>query len=334
MPRCTSCNQSRWVHLRFHRQLNAIIWLTGCVPYRCYACRRRGWHRAHRVPPMLVALWRVIAHLSPRPAWGRFRLAARNVHARIRVDLRPFKQILSTIAIRAQSLSSVVSRGTAVRPSRLTSSARTLMTRASLHRPRLAVPAVIAAAVVVALWAGSALFSTGMPAAPETATSAVIDAPDAVGVGAGLPPLGTPVAAPVPPLLRAVKTSGVVENAEPARRTGGNVKRAADRRPSSTRPKPAAAIASKTTQPAVSPVRANEPRFHGTLSISSEPIGALVWVNGELVGRTPVVLKKVAAGSVVVRVESEGYERWSMAPRVVANRETSIVASLQRASGQ
>jgi hypothetical protein len=100
-------------------------------------------------------------------------------------------------------------------------------------------------------------------------------------------------------------------------------------------PKPAraAAVAPKAAQTTAA-APSNEPKFHGTLSISSEPLGALVWVDGELIGPTPVVMKKVAAGSVVVRIESGGYERWSSAARVVANRETSILASLQRTSDQ
>ena len=53
-------------------------------------------------------------------------------------------------------------------------------------------------------------------------------------------------------------------------------------------------------------------------------------VDGRVVGATPIVLKGVRVGSRVVRIESDGYERWSSATRVVANQETAIVATLQR----
>jgi PEGA domain. len=72
------------------------------------------------------------------------------------------------------------------------------------------------------------------------------------------------------------------------------------------------------------------PRFLGSLAVRSEPRGALVLVDGQVVGVTPILLKGVRAGSRVIRIESEGYERWSSAARVVANRETAIVATLQR----
>jgi hypothetical protein len=72
------------------------------------------------------------------------------------------------------------------------------------------------------------------------------------------------------------------------------------------------------------------PRFHGSLTIRSEPRGARVLVDGQVVGVTPILLKGVRAGSRVVRIESEGYERWSSAARVVANQETAIVATLHR----
>jgi hypothetical protein len=76
------------------------------------------------------------------------------------------------------------------------------------------------------------------------------------------------------------------------------------------------------------------PRFRGSLVVHSDPVGAVVWVDGRVVGATPLLLKEVPAGSRVVRIESQGYERWSFAARVVANQELRIVATLQPASDQ
>jgi hypothetical protein len=56
----------------------------------------------------------------------------------------------------------------------------------------------------------------------------------------------------------------------------------------------------------------------------------VVTVDGRVVGATPLTLKVVKAGSRVVRIESEGYERWSFAARVVANKVTQVVATLQQ----
>jgi hypothetical protein len=57
-----------------------------------------------------------------------------------------------------------------------------------------------------------------------------------------------------------------------------------------------------------------------------------VTVDGRFIGNTPVVLKDVRAGSRVVRIQSFGYEAWSAATRVVADKETRVNATLQRAS--
>jgi hypothetical protein len=76
------------------------------------------------------------------------------------------------------------------------------------------------------------------------------------------------------------------------------------------------------------------PRFHGSLAVDSDPAGALVSVDGRVVGATPLLLKAVPAGSRVVRIESDGFERWSFAARVVANQQVRVVANLQRGADQ
>jgi hypothetical protein len=72
--------------------------------------------------------------------------------------------------------------------------------------------------------------------------------------------------------------------------------------------------------------------FRGSLSVSSSPQGAQVFVNGVSVGVTPLVLQDQAVGSRVVRVELDGHERWSSAVRIVANQRTSAVAQLRRST--
>jgi len=71
-------------------------------------------------------------------------------------------------------------------------------------------------------------------------------------------------------------------------------------------------------------------QFVGTLLIESEPAGATAFLNQQSVGETPVLLKNVRIGSYVVRVEYEGYQRWSTAATVSAIREARIKATLQR----
>jgi PEGA domain len=67
----------------------------------------------------------------------------------------------------------------------------------------------------------------------------------------------------------------------------------------------------------------------GTLVVNSEPQGAEVLINGVSQGRTPLRIDGLSAGSRVVRLELPGYERWSWAVRVVANRQTPLVVKLQ-----
>lgn len=44
------------------------------------------------------------------------------------------------------------------------------------------------------------------------------------------------------------------------------------------------------------------------ITIQSEPNGALVWLNGREVGRTPVQVNYVYDGNYDVRIERDGYE--------------------------
>jgi PEGA domain len=69
--------------------------------------------------------------------------------------------------------------------------------------------------------------------------------------------------------------------------------------------------------------------YHGSLVINSDPRGAEVFVNGERVGKTPLVLDNLQIGSRAVRLRLDGHESWSRAIDVVANHRSSVVAQLQ-----
>ena len=77
-------------------------------------------------------------------------------------------------------------------------------------------------------------------------------------------------------------------------------------------------------------------RARGALVVRSEPQGAEVSINGVAQGRTPLVIKDVSAGSRVVRLDLPGYERWSWAIAVAADKQTPVSVKLQpelRAAG-
>jgi hypothetical protein len=90
-------------------------------------------------------------------------------------------------------------------------------------------------------------------------------------------------------------------------------------------PAPKAAAIAAAPAPEVSPAA-----FYGALAVDSDPEGAHVFVNGQPVGSTPLILQDVSAGSRVVRIVAEGYIPWSSAIRVVANQQTQVSATLKR----
>ena len=77
------------------------------------------------------------------------------------------------------------------------------------------------------------------------------------------------------------------------------------------------------------PRRAVSPALVGTLLVDSKPSGAEVWINGVPHGRTPLRVTALPVGSRVVRLELPGYERWSWAVNIVANKRTPIRVKLQ-----
>ena len=95
--------------------------------------------------------------------------------------------------------------------------------------------------------------------------------------------------------------------------------------PVATRGVPTAAVREQSVRKG-----AKTPQFVGTLLIESDPAGAAVFVNQESVGDTPVLLKDLRAGSHVVRLEYEGYQRWSSAATVSAVRQERVKAKLER----
>ncbi len=86
---------------------------------------------------------------------------------------------------------------------------------------------------------------------------------------------------------------------------------------------PAAGSATTAHAPAQHP-------FVGTLTVESEPAGASVFINQSRVGQTPLTLPDLRAGSRVVWVESDGYQRWSASVLVPADKTTKIGVRLQR----
>lgn len=98
-------------------------------------------------------------------------------------------------------------------------------------------------------------------------------------------------------------------------------------------PTPAAADPVAAPVPLSTPVVAKPAPgelFLGTLVIESDPVGATVFMNRERVGETPLTLLDLRAGSRVIWLESDGYQRWSAGVLVPAEKETRLNVKLTR----
>jgi hypothetical protein len=184
--------------------------------------------------------------------------------------------------------------------------------------------AVVVVLVAVLLSRGE---STDEPlASAPAAVQAVAPAPDQKTVEApsGAPVVRTAAASATPPAARAASA----KQSATLPKSSGSLPPASASAPSDADGR----TAEHRTTAAAGRRAPTFPQFRGSLRITSEPEGAVVTVDGRVVGATPVVLKDVRVGSRVVRIESSGYEPWSTAARVAAAKVTSVKATLQRGS--
>ena len=70
-------------------------------------------------------------------------------------------------------------------------------------------------------------------------------------------------------------------------------------------------------------------KYQGGLRIDSRPAGAAVFVNNQEIGRTPIVLSSLQAGSRAVRLQLGGFAPWSRSVRVIANQQSTVLAVLE-----
>lgn len=94
--------------------------------------------------------------------------------------------------------------------------------------------------------------------------------------------------------------------------------------------KAAAVPAAATPAAAGSSAVPSAGRSTGEVSVESRPAGASVYVDGRLVGSTPLTLADVAVGEHVVYIEREGFGRWTSAIKVLPNEKNRVRASLEK----
>jgi hypothetical protein len=71
-------------------------------------------------------------------------------------------------------------------------------------------------------------------------------------------------------------------------------------------------------------------RLPGALEVESRPPGAKVYLDGTLIGNTPLSLPAVPPGEHAVRLEYDGYRLWASSIRIVASEKNRVRASLER----
>jgi hypothetical protein len=77
---------------------------------------------------------------------------------------------------------------------------------------------------------------------------------------------------------------------------------------------------------------AGRAEFYGSLSVESLPAGASVFLDGRLIGTTPLASVRVPAGSHVVRLDRTGFLPWTTSIQVVSGQPVRVTASLERGS--
>jgi hypothetical protein len=174
---------------------------------------------------------------------------------------------------------------------------------------RLAVPVL----VLVTAFAIGALISTSRGAAPEKAVSL-----------ASTDQISTPAA---PATREAVATPSPVSGAVQFRTPSTTTLRA--NAALSTRESRVPAPKRPSLNRESAPIATRPRTFVGTLSITSVPTGASVSINGKVAGVTPLKLPRQRAGSLAVQIARDGFERWSAAVRVPADRLTEVTARLR-----
>ena len=89
---------------------------------------------------------------------------------------------------------------------------------------------------------------------------------------------------------------------------------------------PAATDTDSPTASAPSPA----PDVPATMEVVSRPAGAQVFVDGRMVGRTPLVVPGVDPGDHSVRIALPGHQRWATTVSVAAGSRARVAASLER----
>jgi hypothetical protein len=102
-----------------------------------------------------------------------------------------------------------------------------------------------------------------------------------------------------------------------------------ERRVTITRARPAQSMTIALDRLRAAPAASAAPATTGTLRFESRPAGATVYLDGKMIGTTPLS-QAAMAGDHAVRLELSGYRDWTSSIRVAATETSRVTASLER----
>jgi hypothetical protein len=172
------------------------------------------------------------------------------------------------------------------------------------------------------------------PATSEPAVRPASARPPAVGIGRILvrsTPAGATAFVDGKDVGRTPVTVRDMERGAHTVRVARDGFRQEERRVSVTSARPAQSVTIDLARERPSPVTpANLGRANAPMSVESRPPGASVFLDGKLVGQTPLTMPEVPTGDHSLAMDLSGYRHWSASVRVVAGERVRITASLER----
>ena len=229
------------------------------------------------------------------PEWRRRLERAERQIDRALIDISTVKSDLATLVSAVDDIRKRMSRAPAQTAPVVTTPVRTL----SGSRAFAAIVILLTAGAVFWGLMSAAPYDAPEPPAVEKETSSAVESPAAI----------EPPPAPAPVVV-------------PASATGVEEARSATPPPAPARAAPA------PPQARAAPARPPSAGYVGTLTVDAEPAGD-VYLNRKSVGRTPVRLESLRAGSHLIWIEREGYRRWTRVVAVAADRTSRVSVSLE-----
>ncbi len=288
------CPSCRQSRWMYHWDVPLMGWLTSLTGRLPYECLSCGW-RGWWLPPEL-----------------------RGSGNRVRVFIAGVVGMGRSTAASAKKVSALIGGRVATSLTGYRASIGERLAR----MPRPARPGVFGGAALIGVLVGiiAALVALSTRAKELPASAAIETTPPPPVAMAATQPAASvqpePTQQPLPVALTTPASSEATRASASPAPTTGNAPRAIAR--------------SEPRRQVAPPVKSTG--YRGGLEIDSAPDGARVFVDGAKVGVTPLQLKDLPVGSRVVRVEADGYETWTTAARVVANKRARVSAVLQRAS--